>query len=150
MQSPHGGIAGNDKIGVVAEPLQAAIPNISVDIVIDARGHSKKFNVPESGQYEPNDHNSPGKCWRSEKLTDRQEVYDARKRQRGHEVWPTPVAEVARADRQRHAQRRAECVHSPRGGELRYRYYNSPLPVRVCARRSMKSDDVLCPIEFTI
>ncbi len=34
-----------------------------------------------------------------EKLTDRQQVHNARKRQRDHEVRPTPMAEVARADR---------------------------------------------------
>ena len=59
-----------------------------------------------------------GKSWRSEKLTDRQEVRDARKRQRGHEVRSASIAEVARADRQRHAQRGAEHVHSLRGGDL--------------------------------
>jgi hypothetical protein len=95
MQPADGGIAGNDKIGVVAQPLQAAIPNISMDIIIGARGHPKKCNVPHSSHDEPNDDNSPGKSGRSETLTDRQEVHDARKRQRGYEGWPTPIAEVA-------------------------------------------------------
>lgn len=71
MQPFNGGIAGNDNIGVVAEMLQAAIPNISMDIIIGARGHPKKFNVPPSSQDEPNDDNSSGKFWRGEKLTDR-------------------------------------------------------------------------------
>jgi hypothetical protein len=71
MQPPSGGIAGNDNIRVVAEPLQAAIPNISMDIIIGARGHPKKFNVPHSSQDEPNDDNASRKSWRSEKLTDR-------------------------------------------------------------------------------
>src|SRR6266478_858400 len=70
MQPLSGRIAGNDNIGVVAEPLQAAITNISMNIIISARGHPKKFNVPHSSQDEPNDDNSPGKSWRSEKLTD--------------------------------------------------------------------------------
>jgi hypothetical protein len=95
MQPLNGRIAGNDKIGVVAEPLQAAIPNIAMNIIIGARGHPKKCNVPHSSEDEPNDDNSPRKYWRSEKLTDRQEVHDSRKRQRGHEGWPTPIAEVA-------------------------------------------------------
>ena len=95
MQPLNGRIAGNDKIGVVAEPLQAAIPNIAMNIIIGARGQPKKFNVPHSSQDEPNDDDAPRKSWRSEKLTDRQEVHDARKRQRGHEVRSTPIAEVA-------------------------------------------------------
>src|ERR1700757_3186618 len=45
MQLLSGGIAGNDKIGVVAEPLQASIPNISMNIILGGRGSSKKFNV---------------------------------------------------------------------------------------------------------
>jgi hypothetical protein len=48
MQPLSGGIAGNDKIRVVAKPLQAAIPNISMNIIIGARGSPKKFNVPNS------------------------------------------------------------------------------------------------------
>jgi hypothetical protein len=36
-----------------------------------------------------------GKFWCGEELTDREEVHDARKRQRGHEGWPTPITEVA-------------------------------------------------------
>src|ERR1700732_2280711 len=98
MQPFSGKTAGNDNIGVVAEPLQAAIPNISMDIIIGARRQPKKFNVPHSSQDEPNDDNALRKFWRSEKLTDRQEGRDSRKRQRSHEVRSTPVAEVARAD----------------------------------------------------
>src|ERR1700719_2429448 len=99
MQPPSGRSAGNDNVGVVAEPLQAAIPNISMNIIIGARGHPKKFNLPHSSQDEANNDNASGKSWRSEKLTDRQEVRDSRKRQRAHEVRPTPIAEVACADR---------------------------------------------------
>src|SRR5690242_5125005 len=98
MQSLSGRIAGNDNIGVVAEPLQAAIPNIAMNIIIGARGLPKKFNVPHSSQDEPNDDNAPRKSWHGEKLTDRQEVRDSRNRQSSHEVRSTPIAEVARAD----------------------------------------------------
>jgi hypothetical protein len=66
-----------------------------MNIIIGARGHPKKFNVPHSSQDEPNDDNASGKSWRREKLTDRQEVHDARKRQRGHKVRSTSFAEVA-------------------------------------------------------
>ena len=53
MQPVSGRIAGNDKIGVVAKPLQAAIPNISMNIIINARGSPKKLNVPHSRKDEP-------------------------------------------------------------------------------------------------
>jgi hypothetical protein len=56
-----------------------------MDIIIGARGQPKKFDVPHSGQGEPNDENSPGnarfKIGRREKLTDRQQVRNARNRQ---------------------------------------------------------------------
>ena len=71
MQPFNGRITGNDNVGVVAEPLQAAIPKISMNIIIGARGQPKKFDVPHGSQDEPNDDNTPGKSWRSEKLTDR-------------------------------------------------------------------------------
>jgi hypothetical protein len=72
-----------------------------MDIIIGARGHPKKFNVPHGSQDEAKDDNAPGKyrCGAgaspAKKLSDRQEVHDARKRQRGHEVRSTPIAEVA-------------------------------------------------------
>jgi hypothetical protein len=71
MQPLDGRIAGNDKIRVVAKPLQAAIPDIPMNIIIGARGQPKKFNVPHSSQDEPNDDNAPGKSWGGEKLTNR-------------------------------------------------------------------------------
>jgi hypothetical protein len=71
MQPLSGGIARNDKIRVVAEPLQAAIPNIAMNIVIGPRGCPKKLNVPHGSEDESNDDNASGKCWGSEKLTDR-------------------------------------------------------------------------------
>ena len=61
MQPFNGRIAGNDNIGVVAEPLQAAVPNISMNIIIGARGQPKKFNVPHRSQDEPNDDDAPRK-----------------------------------------------------------------------------------------
>jgi len=57
---------------------------------------------------------------------DRQEVRDARKRQRGQKVRSASIAEVARADGQGRAQRDAEYVHSLRGGGLQQCDYNSP------------------------
>ena len=70
-----------------------------MDIIVGARGQPKKFNVPHRSQDEPEDDDAPGnasfKFGRGEKLTDRQEVDDARNRQRGHEVRSTSIAEVA-------------------------------------------------------
>jgi hypothetical protein len=43
-----------------------------MNIIIGARRHSKKCNVPRGSEDKPNDDNSPGKYCRSEKFTDRQ------------------------------------------------------------------------------
>ena len=72
---------------------------------------------------------------RGEELTNGKEVRNPSNRQRGHEERPTTIVEVARANRQRDAQCRAEKVHSPRGSELHY----SPVPVRKCDAASSRS-----------
>jgi hypothetical protein len=66
-----------------------------MNIVVGPRGRPKKCNVPDSSQDEANNDNASVKFWHSEKLTGRQQVHDARKRQRRHEVGATSVAEVA-------------------------------------------------------
>src|SRR2546423_1140072 len=50
MQPLNRRIAGDDNIRVVAEPLQATIPNIAANILISARGQPQKFNVPHRSQ----------------------------------------------------------------------------------------------------
>jgi hypothetical protein len=70
-----------------------------MDIIIGTRRHPKKFNLPHSSQDKPEDNDAPRKSWRCEKLTDRQEVRDSRKRQRRHEIWSASVGEVACTDR---------------------------------------------------
>jgi hypothetical protein len=65
-----------------------------MDIIIGAGRQAKKFNVPHRSQDEPNDDKASGKYRRCEKLTDRQEVRDSGKSQRGHETRPTSIAEV--------------------------------------------------------
>jgi hypothetical protein len=95
MQLLNGSICRHDNIGVVAKPLHATIPNITMDIIIGTRRHPKKFNVPHSRQDEPDHDNAPGGPCRSEEIADRQEVHDARKRQRSKEVGSTSVTEVA-------------------------------------------------------
>src|ERR1700674_3640849 len=37
-------VAGNDNIRVIAEPLHPAVPKISMNVIIGARGQPKKFN----------------------------------------------------------------------------------------------------------
>jgi hypothetical protein len=88
-------VAGNDNIGVVAESLQAAIPNVTMNVIIGACGKPKKFNVPHGSQDQPEHDDTLRKSKKKKKLTDREEVDDARDRQGGHEVWSTSVAEVS-------------------------------------------------------
>jgi hypothetical protein len=66
-----------------------------MDIIIGPWGQAKKFNVPHRCKDESNHDNAPGKSRRGKQLTDRQQVRDSRKRQRGHEVRSAPIAEVA-------------------------------------------------------
>ena len=63
MQPFNYRIAGNDNIRVVAEALEAAIPNIAMNVVVDARRQPKKFNVPHGSQDECNDDNAPRQFW---------------------------------------------------------------------------------------
>jgi hypothetical protein len=95
VQPLNGRIAGNDKIGIVAEALQAAIPNIAVNIIIGSRRQTKKTNVPYSSQHKANDDYMPPKSWRSEQLADRTEVHNARKGQKQHEVRAAPIGKIA-------------------------------------------------------
>jgi hypothetical protein len=61
MQPLNSRIARNDQIGVIPEPLETSVPNISMNIIIRARWQPKKFNVPDSSQNQPNHHNAAGK-----------------------------------------------------------------------------------------
>ena len=92
-------IARNHKIGIVAEPLETAIPDIAMDIIIRARRLPQKLNVPHRGKEETNNDDAPSyllfKFRRNEKLAHRQEIRNAGNSQRGHEVWSAPIAEVA-------------------------------------------------------
>src|ERR1700746_3737196 len=103
-------IAGNDKVRVVAESLEASVPDISMNIIVGARRTPEKCDVPQSSHREPDDNESSRKSWRTEKFTDREQVHDACNSQGRHEGWSTPVAEGARANRQGHKQDGAESV----------------------------------------
>jgi hypothetical protein len=95
VQAPDRRIAGNDSIRAIAEPLQAAIPNISVNVIIGAWLHPKKLKMPQSGQDKPKDDNAPRKPWRGEELADRQEVRDAGNSQGSEKGRSTSIAPVA-------------------------------------------------------
>jgi hypothetical protein len=62
-------IAGNDEIWVVAKPLQVAIPDIAINILLGTGGNAKESNVPYRCQNEPNDDHSSRKPRHSEKLS---------------------------------------------------------------------------------
>jgi hypothetical protein len=70
MQGFNPGVAGNDDVRVVPEPLQSAIPDIPVNIIIGACGLSKKIKVPHSSEDETNDKDTSGKSCGKEKLAD--------------------------------------------------------------------------------
>ena len=95
MQSLHGRIAGDDKIRVVAEPLQAAIPNISMDIVVGARGQPKKFNVPQAAKTSPTTTTRRGNSGVAKNSRTANRYAMPAKVIRGHEVRPASIAEVA-------------------------------------------------------
>ncbi len=63
VQSGDRGIVGYHNVGVVAEPLQAAIPNIAANVVIGARRYREKRYVPDCGQPESYDDGALGKGW---------------------------------------------------------------------------------------
>src|ERR1700758_1242388 len=84
--------------------------------------------MPQSSQHEADDDDMARESRGREEFADGEEVCDASNRQSSHEIWPTPITEVACADRQRRAQRGAEYVHSPRGGDLHY-CNSPPLPL---------------------
>jgi hypothetical protein len=46
------GIGGNRRLGIVAEPLQSPVPNVSQDIVLRAGLRHKKWNAPTGSHQE--------------------------------------------------------------------------------------------------
>jgi len=85
----------------MTEPLQAPVPNVAMNVVIDSRRQSEKLNVPKCRHDQSEDDNALGKDWRGKEFTDREEVSDPRERQGRHEMRPPAIAEVARADNER-------------------------------------------------
>src|SRR5260370_28279087 len=53
MQRVERRVAGNEDIGAIAEPLHAAIPTISLNVIIRTRRHPDKQHMPYTSQHEP-------------------------------------------------------------------------------------------------
>ncbi len=86
LQTGESRIAGNDQIGVVAEPLHTAIPKIAMNIVVCAGWQAEKLDMPDGSENKPKNDDSSGKSGRSKKFADREQVNEARNPQRGEEV----------------------------------------------------------------
>src|SRR5215469_735137 len=81
------GVAWNNNVRVMAEPLHAAVPHIAMNIVISARRPDKKCHMPRGSQREPNYDYVPRKATRTEQFTDSEEVQDTSDRQQNDEGW---------------------------------------------------------------
>src|SRR5215472_26194 len=88
--------------------------------------------MPQSSQREPDDDNVSRESWRSEKLTNDEEVGNARNRQGNKGGRIASPAEIARTDEQRHEQNRAKHVNPDGWSEL----HRSPRPVCNCVTAS--------------
>src|ERR1700756_4712895 len=101
MQRFRSRIAGDDKVGVVAETLQAAIPNIAVNIIIGAWGQPKKRKGPTSGEGKTSQNHAPRKCrggagaTSAKQFTNCEQVGNPRQCQENHEGRAAAVAKVA-------------------------------------------------------
>src|SRR5439155_25733620 len=115
MQRVERRVDGNEDIGAIAEPLHAAIPKISVNVIIRTRRHPEKQNMPHRRQHEPHDDYALREYLRREELTNSKKVRDASNGQRNDEGRCTQAAELARADRKRHEHDSAESVQPMRG-----------------------------------
>ena len=71
MQFLNGRSDGNNHVRVVAEPLQVAVLDIAVNIIIGPSRQPKKLNVPHRRQDEPDDDDVSRKSWLSEEFTNR-------------------------------------------------------------------------------
>src|ERR1700704_6381037 len=95
MQPGKSRITGNDDIRVVAEPLDAATPDISMDIVIRSRRLQQEQNMPHNSQPQPDDNDALWETWRGEQLTHGEKVCNAGNCQRNDEGGSTQAAELA-------------------------------------------------------
>src|SRR6516162_4117434 len=111
MQFAKGGIAGDDQIRVISEPLHTAIPNITMNVVIWARRHPEELNMAQSCKRKPDENNMPRESWRGEEFTNGDQVGNARNEQRNKERRTANPPEIKGTDEQRHEQNCAETVN---------------------------------------
>src|SRR5271166_4185542 len=98
VQGCKGGILRYHNVGVVAEPLQAAIPNVAAYVVIGTRGYCKKGDVPRCGQHEADDNHALWEVRCTEELADSEKIRKAGHRERNDGKRFAFAAELARAD----------------------------------------------------
>ncbi len=108
LQRGERGVVGNDNVRVIAEALNAAIPNVAVNVVIWPRGLQQERKMPHGRKHEPDDDYAAREFLREEELTNGKEVRDAGNEERDDERGRTDAAGAARADDLRHKQDRAE------------------------------------------
>src|SRR5258708_19775028 len=102
MKTREGGGAGDNQKRFIAEPLDGAIPKVSMNVIIGPGRRQKKWNTPQGSQHQPDDDDPPRKVWSREELTNGEEIRNAGNGQRNYEGWFTHAAELARADGKRH------------------------------------------------
>src|SRR5712692_663471 len=115
MQSSQRGICGNQIIRVVAEPLNAPIPYIAMNVVIRPRRHHDEWNPPQSGQRETGENHLAREPRCPEELADGDKIGDAGNSEENKEGRSAEAA--PRADRQRCKHRHSKPVESERGAE---------------------------------
>src|SRR5262249_11043189 len=95
MQRAERRVAGNEAIGAVAEPLHAAVPQISMNVIIWTRWQPQEQTMPYCRQHERGEDHALGEYWREEELTNGQQVREAGNGQWNDEGRCTRAPELA-------------------------------------------------------
>src|SRR6202041_981257 len=137
VQPADRSVIGNHYIRVIAKPLHAAIPEITMNVVIWTWWLQQKWNVPQSSQHQPDDDDVAREFRRGEELANRKQVRGSGNCQWNDERRFADGAELACADRQRHEQNRGQAENSAGWRKL----HRSSVPVRNSA--------TACPHSFS-
>ena len=95
VQAGKRGVTRNHDVRVIAKPLHAAVPNIAMNVVVYARWHSQKLEMPQCRKSETEDEDALRKFWRGEEFADGQEVRNASNSQGNKKGRFASAAEVA-------------------------------------------------------
>ena len=101
VQRGEGRIVGNKKIWIIPEALDAAIPDVAVDVVIQSRRQAQEEKMPEGGERKAKEEDARRETGSGRELAEGQKVADAGKGEGDEEGGSALVAEVVRADSQR-------------------------------------------------